>query len=89
MNWPVFASTFALIFLAEMGDKTQIATATLAARSNLVGTWIGATAGEVSSGMLGAFAGRALGDRVRPTVVRYVSALIFAVFGVLMLAGWF
>jgi putative Ca2+/H+ antiporter (TMEM165/GDT1 family) len=77
------------IFVAEMGDKTQIATATLAARSNLVGTWIGATAGEVTSGMIGAFAGRALGDRVSPAMLRYASALIFAVFGVLMLAGWF
>ena len=75
------------IAVAEMGDKTQIATATLAAQANPVATWIGATAGEVCSGMVGAVAGMALGDRVRPGVLRWISVVLFAVFGLVMLFG--
>ena len=77
------------IAVAEMGDKTQIATATLAAKSSPVATWIGATAGEVASGMVGAFAGRAIGDRLKPEWLRWASAVLFALFGVLMLLGVF
>lgn len=50
-------------------------------------TWIGATAGAVCSGMVGAVAGMALGDRVRPGVLRWISAVLFAGFGMLMLLG--
>ncbi len=83
----VIASIALTILIAEMGDKTQIATATLAARSNPVGTWIGATAGEVASGMIGAVAGSMVGDRIPQGVLRWVSSLLFAAFGVLMLIG--
>ncbi len=83
----VVASIALTILIAEMGDKTQIATATLAARSNPVGTWIGATLGEVSSGMLGAVAGSMVGDRIRPGALRWASAILFGLFGVSMLLG--
>ncbi len=85
----VAASIALTIAVAEMGDKTQIATAALAARSDPMATWIGATAGEVASGMVAAFAGRAIGDRIPPTALRWGSAVLFAGFGVLMLLGWF
>ena len=82
-------ATIALtIAVAEMGDKTQIATATLAAQANPLATWIGATAGETASGFLGAFAGTLIGDRIRPAAIRWASAALFAAFGVLMLLGW-
>ncbi len=76
------------ILVAEMGDKTQIATATLAARSNPIGTWLGATVGEVASGSIGVIAGSLVGDRIPPSVLRWVSAVLFVAFGVAMLAGW-
>ncbi len=84
----VIASIALTILIAEMGDKTQIATAALAARSNPVGTWIGATLGEVSSGMVGAAAGSVVGDRIPPSVLRWMSAALFALFGVSMLLGF-
>ena len=76
------------ILAAEMGDKTQITSATLAARSNPVGVWIGATAGEVASGMLGVVAGSLLGDRIPAAILRRASAVLFIGFGLALLAGW-
>ena len=75
------------IALAEFGDKTQLATATLAARGQPVGTWIGATAGEVVAGAIGAIAGSALGTKVPERALRLASAGLFAVFGVVMIVG--
>ena len=85
----VIASIALTIAVGEMGDKTQIATTTLAAQANPLATWIGATAGEAASGLLGAYAGNRIGDRIRPAAMRWGSAVLFALFGVLMLLGWF
>jgi Ca2+/H+ antiporter, TMEM165/GDT1 family len=85
----VITSIATLIAVAEMGDKTQIATATLASQSSPVGVWIGATLGAASSGMVGAVAGNLIGDRVSNSVLQFASAALFSLFGVAMLAGWF
>ena len=85
----VIASIAGLIAVAEMGDKTQIATATLASQSSPVGVWIGATLGAASSGMVGAVAGNMIGHRVSARALQFASAVLFALFGVAMLAGWF
>ncbi len=85
----VISSIAGAIAVAEMGDKTQIATATLASQSSPVGVWIGATLGAASSGMVGAVAGNFLGDRVPARALHFTSAALFTAFGVAMLAGWF
>jgi len=85
----VISSIAASIALAEMGDKTQIATATLASQSSPVGVWIGATLGAASSGMVGAVAGNFLGDRVPARALHLASAALCTAFGVAMLADWF
>jgi putative Ca2+/H+ antiporter (TMEM165/GDT1 family) len=77
------------IAVAEMGDKTQISTATLASQSAPVGVWIGATLGAAASGMVGAVAGRSVGHRISTHAVDIASAVLFAAFGLAMLAGWF
>jgi putative Ca2+/H+ antiporter (TMEM165/GDT1 family) len=79
------ASIAITIAFAEFGDKTQLATATLAARGHPVATWIGATGGEVAAGLIGAIAGSSIGRRLRPELLRYASAAMFAIFGVVML----
>jgi putative Ca2+/H+ antiporter (TMEM165/GDT1 family) len=73
------------IVLGELGDKTQLTTATLAARSNPVAVWIGATGGEVLAASIGAFFGSRIGARLKPDVVKIASAVLFAVFGVALL----
>lgn len=85
----VVGSMALTIAIAEMGDKTQISTATLASQSSPAGVWLGATLGAASSGMIGALLGRTLGDRIPMRAVHLLSAALFAGFGVAMLAGWF
>lgn len=87
---PKLVGSIALaIAIAEMGDKTQITTATLASQSPPVAIWIGATLGAASSGMVGAVAGRSIGHRISTRAVDVASAALFAAFGVAMLTGWF
>lgn len=73
------------IAIAEMGDKTQLATAALAARNQPLGTWLGATAGAASAGLVGALFGQRIGRHLSPSALRYASAALFAGFGVLLL----
>jgi putative Ca2+/H+ antiporter (TMEM165/GDT1 family) len=81
----VVASIALTIAVAEMGDKTQLATAALSARNDPVGTWIGATLGAAGAGMVGAFAGQRIGARIHPRTLQLASAGLFAAFGVLLL----
>jgi Ca2+/H+ antiporter, TMEM165/GDT1 family len=79
----VIAVAFAF-FLAELGDKTMLATVTLATREGLFGTWLGSTVGMVAADALAIVAGRHLGARLPDTVIRIGAALAFVAFGVLL-----
>jgi Ca2+/H+ antiporter, TMEM165/GDT1 family len=85
----VFGTTVIAFFLAEMGDKTQIATVMLAAQYN---TWAAVVAGTTLGMMLAnapvVWFGERMTRRVPIRLVHVVSAVIFAVLGVLALAGW-
>ena len=85
----VFGTTVVAFFLAEMGDKTQIATVMLAAQYQ---TWAWVVAGTTLGMMLANAPVVWLGDRlvkkVPIRVVHLVSALIFAALGAAALLGW-
>ena len=83
----IVLSVAGAMFLAELGDKTMIATATLAAQGNPVLVWVGATIGIVLSGLLGVLVGRALGTRIPEHVTRIGSSVLFGVFGVALIAS--
>ncbi|MBW3575990.1 MAG: TMEM165/GDT1 family protein [Actinobacteria bacterium] len=83
----VFLAVAGAMFVAELGDKTMLATSTLAAQGDPVLTWIGATLGIVASGVLAVLVGRALGTRLPERVLRTGSAALFALFGVALIAG--
>lgn len=68
-------------FLAELGDKTMLATITLATRHGWFGTWLGSTIGMVAADALAIVVGRALGKRLPETAIRYGAAALFVVFG--------
>ncbi|RLV55999.1 TMEM165/GDT1 family protein [Aeromicrobium phragmitis] len=72
-------------FLAELGDKTMLATITLAVREDWFGTWIGSTIGMVAADALAIVVGAVLGRHLPERLIRYVAAAAFAVFAVLLL----
>ncbi|SNT35692.1 Putative Ca2+/H+ antiporter, TMEM165/GDT1 family [Streptosporangium subroseum] len=72
-------------FLAELGDKTMLATITLATQHGWLGTWIGSTVGMVAADALAIVVGRMLGKHLPEKVIRYGAAAAFAVFGIILL----
>lgn len=75
-----------LAFLvAELGDKSMIATTALAGSQAAVPTWLGASAGMTAASGLAIVVATLLGSRLPERVVRLVAAATFAVFGVLLL----
>lgn len=76
-------------FLSELGDKTMLATITLATQHGWVGTWIGSTVGMVAADALAILVGRLLGKHLPEKIIRYGAAAAFAVFGVALLVEAF
>ncbi|AMM24756.1 TMEM165/GDT1 family protein [Variovorax sp. PAMC 28711] len=89
-HFGVFGTTVIAFFLAEMGDKTQIATVMLAAR--FVGDYVWVVAGTTLGMMLANAPVVWLGDKLVKRVpikrVHGISAAIFLVLGAVMIAGW-
>ena len=79
------ASIAATMFVAELGDKTMLATATLAAQGPPVLVWIGATIGITLSGVVGVLVGRLVGARLPERATQIGSAVLFAGFGAFLL----
>lgn len=74
-------------FLAELGDKTMLATVTLATREGWLGTWIGSTVGMVAADALAIGVGAVLGRRLPERVIAYGAAALFAIFGIALIVG--
>jgi putative Ca2+/H+ antiporter (TMEM165/GDT1 family) len=72
-------------FLAELGDKTMLATITLATKEGLLGTWLGSTLGMVAADALAIVAGQQLGARLPERAIKIGAAATFVVFGVLLI----
>ena len=74
-----------VFFLAELGDKTMLATITLATREGLFGTWLGSTIGMVVADALAIGIGRLLGTRLPERTIRIAAAVSFFAFGAVLL----
>ena len=73
-------------FLAELGDKTMLATITLATTNEAIGTWLGSTAGMVAADALAIGVGAVLGSRLPERAIKVFAAGAFVVFGLLLIA---
>jgi len=90
MDLRVLLTTFGVIFLAEMGDKTQLAAMTMAAQTKRPwAVFVGATLALAAVSALGIIVGSVIGDYVPLIWVKRVAALSFIVIGGLMLMGKF
>lgn len=77
-----FIFIFSSFFLAELGDKTQLATLALAARyGSPLAVWLGATLGMVGVNIIALFVGSWLKDHVSEKTIKWAGALIFIGFG--------
>lgn len=86
-SWRVSATVFGVVFLAEWGDLTQLATASLAAHGRALSVFIGAAAAMLTVAGIGVVAGRALLRVLPEHVLRRSAAGIFAVLAVLAVAS--
>ncbi|MGF7124833.1 TMEM165/GDT1 family protein [Rhodococcus sp. AG1013] len=85
-----FLAVASAFFLAELGDKTMLATVTLAADNDWVGVWIGSTVGMVAADALAIVVGALLGKHLPEAVVKIGAAVLFFAFGAwLLLEGLF
>jgi putative Ca2+/H+ antiporter (TMEM165/GDT1 family) len=80
----LFLTVFATVFLAELGDKTQLATLLFAGRSpgNLASVFLGASAALVVSTAIGVAAGAGLAHLINPKALTYVAGIGFIAVGI-------
>lgn len=83
----VFGTTVVLFFLAEMGDKTQLATVALAAKFPAEALWVisGTTLGMMIADAPAVFIGNKLAERLSMKLMRRIAAAVFAILAV---AAW-
>ena len=81
-NFSPFWTVTIAFFMAEMGDKTQLATIALAVKYNTIITvWMGTTIGMIISNGFGIIAGNVMGKHIPERAIKWASALIFIAFG--------
>jgi Ca2+/H+ antiporter, TMEM165/GDT1 family len=72
-------------FLAELGDKTMLATVTLATHEDALGTWLGSTVGMVVADAIAIGVGKVLGTRLPERAIRLGATVAFVVFGIILI----
>lgn len=83
-RWAVLTVAAAFV-VAELGDKTMLATIALAATNNAFFVWLGASAAEIAVNAVAIALATLLGSRLPARALRLLAALGFFVFGVLLL----
>ncbi|MDH3990605.1 MAG: TMEM165/GDT1 family protein [Gammaproteobacteria bacterium] len=83
MDLKLFATVFGIVFLAELGDKTQLATLLFASRSpgNLITVFVGASAALIVASAIGVVAGGVISQYVSPKHLSYVAGAGFVLIG--------
>jgi len=88
LDWKVFGSTFGLLFVAELGDKTQLAVLTLASQHTTPWlVFLGGGLALTAVTALGVLGGQGLCRLIPERVLLWISALIFVLMGILMGIG--
>ena len=88
MSFKTFLTTFGLIFLAEMGDKTQLAAITMAAQTKQPFTvFLGASLALAAVSLIGVVLGSVMANYINAEYLHKAAAVAFIAIGILMLWG--
>ena len=88
MDWRVFFTTFGLIFLAELGDKTQLVAIAMAVKSRSpLAVFLGAVLALAMATLIGVLFGEALTRVVPEAYMRKAAGILFLAVGLLILSG--
>lgn len=83
-NYGPFWTVTVAFFIAEMGDKTQLATVALAARyESIIPVWLGTTSGMLVADAFGIIIGIVLGKKIPERLIKWFAALVFIAFGII------
>ena len=86
MDWKLLASTFTAIFIAELGDKTQLAALSFSAGSSSKWTvFLGSALALVASSAIAVAGGEAVSRVVSPLWLRRIAGVVFVAMGILFL----
>lgn len=88
MDWKIFGTAFLTLFLAELGDKTQLAVMTMSAKTeSKISVFIGASLALIVVTGLGVLVGSAVSSVVPTEWLQRIVAVAFIAIGILMLLG--
>jgi Ca2+/H+ antiporter, TMEM165/GDT1 family len=88
MDWKIFGTAFVTLFIAELGDKTQLAVITMTASTeSKFSVFVGAALGLVAVTLVGVLVGGILSQYVPTEWLQRIVAAAFIIIGVLMLLG--
>ncbi len=79
-GWNIFIESFLLTFIAEWGDRTQIATITLAASNNALGVTLGAILGHTICALIAVMGGKMIAGKISEKTITFIGGLLFLVF---------
>lgn len=84
MDWKVLLTIFGAVFIAELSDKTQLATVLFAADREVskIAVFVGAFAALICSSALGVAAGAAISEYASPRILQIVAGAGFIAIGV-------
>jgi Ca2+/H+ antiporter, TMEM165/GDT1 family len=81
LPWAIVLEAFILTFVAEWGDRTQIATMALAMQSNPIGVTVGGILGHTVCSLIAVVGGRWAAGRISERVITWIGGLLFILFG--------
>ncbi|WP_413200606.1 TMEM165/GDT1 family protein [Nostoc piscinale] len=80
--WAIVTEAFLLTFMAEWGDRTQIATIALAAGNNPIGVTVGAVLGHSICAAIAVLGGKLIAGRISERQLTFIGGCLFLIFGV-------
>jgi putative Ca2+/H+ antiporter (TMEM165/GDT1 family) len=86
MDWKVFATAFATVFVAELGDKTQLAALSLATTQGRLAVFLGASLALVCTTAIAVLAAEGITRVISPLMLKRVAGAAFILLGVWTLA---